>query len=55
MRVVTATTATDTYAYMKARLRSESFVGMPKLHDGRGRRHVHVVDSRREPGGGLCL
>ena len=32
VRVVTATAATDTYAYMKARLRSESFAGMPQLH-----------------------
>ncbi len=32
VRVVAATAATDTYAYMKARLRSESFVGSPQLH-----------------------
>ena len=32
IRVVTATAATDTYAYMKARLRSEAFVGSPQLH-----------------------
>jgi hypothetical protein len=32
VRLVTATAATDTYAYMKARLRSESFVGLPQLH-----------------------
>jgi len=32
VRVVTATAATDTYAYMKARLRSEAFAGMPQLH-----------------------
>jgi hypothetical protein len=32
IRVVAATSANDTYAYMKARLRSESFVGLPQLH-----------------------
>ena len=32
IRVVAATSANDTYAYMKARLRSESFVGSPQLH-----------------------
>ncbi len=32
VRVVAATSANDTYAYMKARLRSESFVGSPQLH-----------------------
>ena len=32
LRVVVKTAATDTYAYMKARLRSESFVGSPQLH-----------------------
>jgi hypothetical protein len=32
VRVVVNTAATDTYAYMKARLRSESFVGSPQLH-----------------------
>lgn len=32
IRVVTTTAATDTYAYMKARLRSESFVGSSQLH-----------------------
>jgi hypothetical protein len=32
VRVVTATAATDTEAYMKARLRSEAFAGLPQLH-----------------------
>jgi hypothetical protein len=32
VRVVAATSANDTYAYLKARLRSESFVGSPQLH-----------------------
>jgi Bacterial Ig-like domain len=32
VRVVAATSASGTYAYMKARLRSESFVGSPQLH-----------------------
>jgi hypothetical protein len=32
IRVVITTAATDTYAYMKARLRSESFVGSSQLH-----------------------
>ena len=32
VRVVAATAATDTYAYMKARLRSEAFAGLPQLH-----------------------
>jgi len=31
IRVVAATSANDTYAYMKARLRSESFVGSPQV------------------------
>jgi hypothetical protein len=30
--VFAATSANDTYAFMKARLRSEAFVGSPQLH-----------------------
>jgi len=36
LTVTTRITAADTYAFMKARLRSESLVGAPKLHETSG-------------------